>query len=124
MLFSKGGGKYPKKTKKNKKRKTNTKKDSIVRKQFNHIFFHSMKDYLKEISNNKYQFAVHESGGGGDCLFHSISAGIEIANSISKFKENRKLSAKDLRKIVSDSILEWDQNSHQIGPNPHSWTGF
>lgn len=112
MIFSNGGGRYPKKTKKNKnkKRKTNKKKDSIVRKQFNHLFFQSMKDYLKKISNNKYQFAVHESGGGGDCLFHSISEGIEIANSISKFKENRKLSAKGLRKIVSDSILEWDQN--------------
>ena len=44
-----------------------------------------MKNYIKQISNGEYQFATHESGGGGDCLFHSIAAGIEIANSIRIF---------------------------------------
>ena len=97
------------KTNKQKKKNKRTKKKQILRKNYNHIFFNSMKEYIKNISNNQYEFAVHEAGGGGDCLFHSIAAGLEIANSIPKIKENRKLTAKDLRKIVSDSILEWDE---------------
>ena len=105
----KQSGKGKKKTKNKKKKQKNTKKN-ILRKQFNDIFFSSMKKYIKDISGNKYDFAVHEAGGGGDCLFHSIAAGIEIANSIPKIKENRKLNAKDLRKIVSDNILEWDDS--------------
>ena len=110
-ILNKIGGRRKKNTNKKRKiKKKTSKKESIVRKDFTNIFFDSMKNYIKQISNEKYQFATHESGGGGDCLFHSIAAGIEIANSITKMKENRNFSAKELRKIVGDSILEWDQH--------------
>ena len=95
--------------KKHRNRKKTKKNKNIIRKQYSNIFFNSMKNYIQNISQNQYEFAVHEAGGGGDCLFHSIAAGIDIANSIPKIKENRKLNAKDLRKIVGDSILEWDE---------------
>ena len=102
---TKNNRRYRKKT-----AKKSIKKIDILRKKFNSPCFGAMHQYIKEISSDKYNFSVHEAGGGGDCLFYSISAGIDVARSIPKMNESRNLDAKKLRGIVGNSILEWDSD--------------
>lgn len=65
--------------------------------------------YIQEKSNHNYQIGIHDAGGGGDCLFHTISAGIKQAVFLGL--ETRLYKMDELRDLVGDYIdtLEKDK---------------
>ena len=68
--------------------------------------------YIKEKSNYLYTFGIHEAGGGGDCLFLSLAAGIKQA--YDKKIENRLFTASELRGVVGQHIQKKSADDYEL----------
>jgi len=83
-----------------------------------------LRDFIGHISNNTYEIGSIETGGGGDCLYHSISEGIqqikqeipsligikeELYNSGHRFDmlSLRRISAQGLENISLDKFVNY-----------------
>ncbi len=101
-----------KKTIKNKNRlKTNISNKKILNCQYSTKINPKMKNYIDDISDGKYILGIMETGGGGDCLFSTISEGIKQAFINPHINQNQCFSVQELRKIVKDSIINWDSET-------------
>ena len=108
MKGAKRTKKHRKKKKKRQQRKSQ--KASIKKMEFNPTQPNLMpitKKYISEISNGQYTCATYEAGGGGDCLYWTVSSGLEMARGVSKVNEYRKFTMQDIRNIVGDEIAKW-----------------
>lgn len=66
------------------------------------IFNTQLCSYIQNKSNHNYQIGIHDAGGGGDCLFHAISAGITQAVSLGVETQSYKM--RELRNLVGNYI--------------------
>ena len=69
--------------------------------------------FINTLTNNKYSFGAYETGGGGDCLFHSLRVGINLIGEKygsyireikTKFPDMGEINMKNMRKIVGHGI--------------------
>lgn len=96
--------------KKNNDRLLSSKKE-VVEYSESHPFRENFNGYLEQYINDKsnelFKIGIHDAGGGGDCLFHSISSGVKQA--VYKGLETKNYTIEDLRNLVADYILSLDE---------------
>lgn len=104
-----------KKSIKNKKKKaTNNNSAKILfNQQFSTRISPIMKKYIQKISNGNYILGIMETGGGGDCLFSSISEGIKQAFINPLINENQCFTVQELRRIVRNTIMNWNSETYK-----------
>ena len=85
------------------KKNVPTPKRLIPTQVFRNNFNPQLEQYIKNKSNFNFSIGIHDAGGGGDCLFHSISAGIQQAFSLGL--EKKLYSMPELRRQVGDYVL-------------------
>lgn len=73
------------------------------------LFTDDVNSRLKTLSNGEYTFMSVETGGGGDCLFSSIAAGLNETD----IQIPGGNIAQEVRNIVANEILNWTDDEYK-----------